>query len=192
MNLQIINHLKIKFMKILIYTLLLSLFCTCAFAQDILGKWSVPAEGNNQLFSLYESVDCTYKFKKNGDLIIKISGIRNLDNGRSNPDQYHLLQGVVEIKGKYSIEDGKISSIVENDGVKTYASDSKSNYGSLLSDSVSYIVKAFGTEDNNSKRMENELRKRLLDYRFLWDWNKEPITITKKELVIGDKLRCKK
>jgi hypothetical protein len=179
-------------MKTLLLTFVLSLFCACAFPQKITGKWKPLPEVSNGFSSVYESVDCSYNFKKNGELIIKIKGLRNLDKGYAIPEKKHLLQGEVEIKGKYVIQDGKISSFVENEGVKTYASDSKSNYGSLMTDSVSYIVKTFREEDRNSKRLENELRRRLLDTRYLWDWDNEPITITKEELVIGEKLKCRR
>ena len=179
-------------MKTLLLTIVLSLFCACAFPQKITGKWKPLPEVSNGFSSVYESVDCSYNFKKNGELIIKIKGSRNLDKGYAIPEKKHLLQGVVEIKGKYVIQDGKISSFVENEGVKTYASDSKSNYGSLMTDSVSYIVKTFREEDRNSKRLENELRRRLLDTRYLWDWDNEPIAITKEELVIGEKLKCRR
>lgn len=179
-------------MKTLFYSFFLFAFCSSVFAQKVTGKWEALPEVCNQFSTVYESVDCSYKFKKNGDLIIKIKGLRNLDKGYDISEKKHLLQGVVEIKGKYAIQDGKISSSVENECVKTYASDSKSNYGSLLTDSVSFIVKTFHQEDLNSKRMENELRQKLLDCRFFWDWDNEPIFITEKELVIGDKLKCKR
>lgn len=168
-------------MKKIILSLLVFLFCACAFPQKITGKWDCEKEVVKTLQMAYEDFYCTYKFKKNGVMIIKIKGQTFL----SHSSQYgvHFRSGSIKIKGHYEITDGKISSIVVNDDVESFADEyyqPRVENGMISQDAYYKKYKSL------------HLRKILLDYRFLWDWDNEPITITKEELVIGDKLKCKR
>ena len=178
-------------MKTLLYALVLSVFCTCAFAQKITGKWRCNKEVAKVLRMDYEDYYCTYKFKKNGTLIIKFNGERTVDHSTTS---IHTKIGTFRIKGKYELNDGKISSIIKNEDVDVGATEIY--YSRTLfeqgKNSASFMHSVNSSRVSYSKRMERKLRIRLINNRFLWDWDNEPITITKRELVIGEKLKCKR
>ena len=75
-------------MKTLLLTFVLSLFCPCAFPQKITGKWTCEKEVVKTLQMGYDDLYCTYKFKKNGVMIIKIKGQTVFDH---DPYNYELL-----------------------------------------------------------------------------------------------------
>ena len=140
----------------------------------------------------YDDLYCTYKFKKNGVMIIKIKGQTVFDHNPYNYERDHIRSGSIKIKGHYEIKDGKISSIVVNDDVECFADEYNPPIEENNVNTASLFVGQNERETNYSSKKSQHLRKKLLDYRFHWDWDNEPITITKEELVIGDKLKCKR
>ena len=179
-------------MKTLFCSLLLSVVCTCVFAQKITGKWHCDKEVAKTLQMGYEDLYCTYKFKKNGAMVIKIKGESVLEYSQSDHEDGCIRRGSIKIKGHYEIKDGKISSIVVNDDVECFADEYNRPLEEYGINSASLFEYQNYSESSYKKQKSRHLRKRLLDYRFLWDWDNEPITITEKELVIGNKLRCKR
>ncbi len=176
-------------MKHIFLALVLCLFCQCSFAQKITGKWHCPKEVTKQVEMGYEELSCVYKFKKSGRLIIKIEGVTAVRHGLYSSHFNHQRRGYICIKGKYTISDGKISSIVENEGVETYAVESQ-NYDWKAETPASESASEISREDSYGNARSRILRKRLLVYRFLWDWDEEPYSVTDKELKIGEQLVC--
>ena len=175
-------------MKKIILSLSVFLFCACAFPQKITGKWDCEKEVVKTLQTSYEDLYCTYKFKKNGVMIIKIKGQTFLSHSILYGVRFR--SGSIKIKGHYEITDGKISSIVVNDDVECFADEYNPPIDEKYPPSLSVTQNEL--ESNYKMKKSTHLRKKLLVYRFLWDWDNEPITITKEELVIGDKLKCKR
>lgn len=179
-------------MKTLLLTFVLSLFCACAFPQKITGKWTCEKEVVKTLQMGYDDLYCTYKFKKNGVMIIKIKGQTVFDHDPYNYERDHIRSGSIKIKGHYEVKEGKISSIVVNDDVECFADEYNPPREENGMKAGPMFVGDISREANYKKNKSLHLRKKLLDYRFLWDWDNEPITITKEELVIGDKLKCRR
>lgn len=175
-------------MKQIFLTLVLCLFCQCSFAQKITGKWHCTAETLSQCRLGFQVASCTYKFKKNGTMIIKIKGDSYVGQQLYSGDYEHHYTGGMTIKGKYSVQDGKITSHVTKEDIETYASDIpnttiEGGYTPAYAAHVEY-------QGENTYRSvkEMELRRRAMDYPFLWDWKDVPISYSGKRLKIGDKL----
>ena len=177
-------------MKKIILSLLVFLFCACAFPQKITGKWTCEKEVVKTLQTSYEDLYCTYKFKKNGVMIIKIKGQTFLSHSILYGVRFR--SGSIKIKGHYEITDGKISSIVVNDDVECFADEYYSPSVENGMNAGTMFVGDIHRDAYYKKYKSLHLRKILLDYRFLWDWDNEPIAITKEELVIGEKLKCRR
>ena len=178
-------------MKTLLLSFLFSFFFASSFAQKITGKWDCDKEVMQALRIDYKEVYCTYKFKKNGTLIIKIDG-ETMINHSSNT--IHKKVGTVRIKGKYKLDNGRITSFVNEKGVEAAALvilDDKYLFEGRDA-LATYINNVYSSQKKYANTMEHKLLSKLKEHRYLWDWNNEPITITKKELIIGDKLRCKR
>ena len=180
-------------MKTLLLTFVLSLFCACSFSQKITGKWSCDKEVVRALMSDFEDVSCTYKFKKNGTFIIKIDGGTSTYHSST---AYHQQIGTIRIKGHYTINNGQISTIVKEEGVEADALEILDDKDLMGTKSHSNIAtKAnwyYDVRDNYAKEMKRKLLNKLMAHRYLWDWDKEPITITKKELKIGKIIKCRR
>ena len=174
-------------MKTLIISILLSLLCSCGYPQKIKGKWTCDKEVMKALQLDFNDIYCTYKFKKDGTFVVKIKG-----------ETYTIYRelGSIKIKGKYVVQDGMISSIVTSTGIETEAQMIlDDNITEQLSPSfhvISTLRDSYEFQVSFEKKMPDILMNKILLHNYLWDWNKEPITITKKELIIGDKLRCKR
>jgi len=124
-------------------------------------------------------------------LIIKIEGETAISHGLYSSHFNHQRRGYIYIKGKYTICDGKISSIVKNEGVETYAVESQ-DYHWKTETPPSESVSEISREESYGMARSRILRKRLLDYRFLWDWDEETFSVTGKELKIGERLVCER
>ncbi|MBE6331450.1 MAG: hypothetical protein E7070_03950 [Bacteroidales bacterium] len=168
-------------------TLLLCLFCHCSFAQKITGRWHCTAETISQCRLGFQVVNCTYKFKKDGTMIIKIKGYSYAGQKLYSGDYEHLYTGGMTIKGRYFVLDGKITSQVTKEDIETYASDIPNTTES--DNTPAYVAHVeYQGEDRYRSVKEMELRRRVMDYPFLWDWKDVPICYSGKRLKIGDKL----
>gem|GEM_PF-1046186 len=197
---RIVENFRIIFNQFLEYHLMLTrilllAICFClqmpCEAKGIVGRWHCTKEVTEQVEMGYEKLSCSYKFKKNGKLIIKIEGETAISHGLYSSHFNHQRRGYIYIKGKYTICDGKISSIVKNEGVETYAVESQ-DYHWKTETPPSESVSEISREESYGMARSRILRKRLLDYHFLWDWDEEPYTVTGKELKIGERLVCER
>ncbi|MCR5362022.1 MAG: hypothetical protein K6E73_08435 [Bacteroidales bacterium] len=179
-------------MKQIAITLLLCLFCQYSFAQKVTGRWHCTKEVTEQVEMGYNNLYCTYKFRKNGDLTIKIEGEEKFDHSSTSHDRDHIRRGIIRIKGKYTVNEGKISSFVENNDVETYAEEYNPQLEISNVTTASNFVGQNIRESDYRLKKSSYLRKKLLDYRFLWDWDEEPYTVTGKELKIGERLVCER
>ena len=180
------KHYPSKFaskMKTHAIFLFLCLFCASAFAQDITGKWRCSKELVQQLGLGYETVSCTYRFKKDGTMKIKIKGEYYEEH---TSDYVRRQNGSIVIRGRYVIRDGKITSYVANAGVDTDASYTTS--------SVYYNNGVAHWSDGWQERPDKAsfLRRKLLRHRYLWDWSDASLAVVGKNLTIGEQLSCKR
>ncbi|MBQ7238335.1 MAG: hypothetical protein IJS20_06045 [Bacteroidales bacterium] len=178
-------------MKTLLLTFVLSLFCACAFPQKITGKWTCSKEVVERMHIGFDDVRCTYSFKKNGTLIIKIKGNTYVNHGEFTAARDHHRSGSIEIKGKYKVHDGRITTQINKEDIKAYAMD-YSNQRDLSQESSSVENVESKAENVYGDFKAKEIRAQIIHKPDFWDWDNEPITITKEELVIGDKLKCKR
>ncbi len=179
-------------MKQIAITLLLCLFCQYSFAQKVTGRWHSSKEVTEQVKMGYDRLSCSYKFKKSGKLIIKIEGEETFDHSMNHIDQNYVRRGIIRIKGTYSIHDGKITSVVKEDGIECYATE----YTPPVEENNVNTASVFAGRDWRAANYQDTypviLRAKLRDYSFLWNWDEEPYTVTGKELKIGERLVCKR
>ena len=175
-------------MKKLIFALIISMMIPVAFAQKITGRWHCPKQVTQTLKMGYDDVYCTYKFKKNGKMIIKIEGQSKTDYSPYSFDEDHYRNGKIVIKGSYKVQDGKITSIVNKEAIQCYADEinppveeSSINVASLSAGQASH-------ESSYRNTYPVILRAKMRDYNFLWDWKDAPIEQAGNQLKIGDKL----
>lgn len=169
-------------------SLCLSVVC---LANGIAGKWHCPDEVTDKIEMGFDNISCTYKFKKDGTLVIKIKGMTRVEHHSANPESNTLRRGYILIKGRYTIHDGRISSFVENKDVETYAQESRENE-KYDERNIAVSTGAIIREKTYGEGRARILRERLLDHRFLWDWDDEPFTLSGQELQIGTRLKCRK
>ena len=175
--------------------ILLSLFCMLSFpvfSQKITGKWHCTKEVSKQIKMGYDNLSCSYKFRKNGTLTIKIECNETFDHSINHIDHDYVRRGIIRIKGNYSIQDGKITSVVKEDGIECYATE----YTPPVEENKVNTASVFAGRDWSAAHYQDTypviLRAKLRDYRFLWDWDEEPYYVTDKELKIGELLVCKR
>lgn len=116
-------------------------------------------------------------------MIIRIKGSTYVSHGEFTSTRDHHQSGTIEIKGTYIVKNEKITTYIDRKDIEAYALE-YSNHD----------------EENSLYRAENiyadikakEIRAQIIHKPEFWNWNNVPITITKKELIIGDKLRCKR
>ena len=173
-------------MKTLLLTFVLSLFCACSFSQKITGKWSCDKEVVQALRLEYNDIHCTYKFKKDGTFLFIIKG----------ETEYNKCKelGKIKIKGKYVVQEGTISSLVTSSGIETEAQMILDE--NLIVAGVALKADALNTFYDYQVSYEKEtpqiLMNIILQHNYLWDWDKEPISITKKELKICKIIKCRR
>ena len=178
-------------MKNLLFALILSVMCPAVFAQKITGKWSCTKQVTQTLKLGFEDVFCTYKFKKNGKMIIKIQGQSKTDYDPYSYDRDHYRRGKIVIKGVYSMHDGKISSNVKKEDIKCYANEINPPIEESSLNEASLSAGQAHNEAHYQSTYPVILRAKMRDYSFLWDWKDVPIEQLGKKLKIGDKLILK-
>lgn len=112
------------FIVLVFCSMCISLQSSC-FAKGIVGKWICPKEETAQLNLGYEDIQCIYKFKRNGCFTLKISGETLVNLGKYTNDYNHFRRGYIVLKGQYRIENGQISSIVENKDIECFADETE-------------------------------------------------------------------
>lgn len=176
--------------KFLLVFLICTISLSSCFAKGIVGKWQCPQAVTSQLNLGFEDVLCEYKFKKNGTFVLKISGETLMKNGKYTHDYNHLRRGLIVVKGLYKIEDGLITSTVENEDVECFAEETEDYIDDTDRTPASLYVARNNKEASYKKNKSSLLRQSLLEYRFLWDWDHEPVVINTEEMSVGDQLKC--
>lgn len=177
------------FIGLILCSMCVSLQLTC-FAKGIVGKWHCPKEVTTQLNLGYEDLQCTYKFKRNGSFVLKITGETLVNLGKYTNKHNHFRRGYIVLKGQYKIENGLISSIVENKDIECFADETEDYIYDTDRTPASLYVMRNNNQDSYKKSKALLLRKSLLEYRFLWDWDNESVKVSDKEISIGDTLIC--
>ena len=175
-------------MKKLIIALIISMMIPVAFAQKITGRWHCPTEVVKQYRLGFDGVSCRYKFKKNGTFVLKIKGDSFVGHKHYTGEYEHHHSGTIVIKGKYSVKDGKITSYVEKDNIETAASVYPNYSFDGDGSTASQTYSEYRLQNGTSNGMEINMRRRIMDNSFLWDWKDVPIEQAGNQLKIGDKL----
>ena len=170
--------------------LIISLFCTCLSAQKITGKWRCTKESIAQIHMRFDYVTCTYRFKKNGKMIIKIKGDTYVSHKQYTTKYDHHRRGTLVIKGSYSIQDGKITSIVAKEDIEASAIDYCDH--SLENDRASVANSDFAAENRSGIIMERAMSSQIMTKPEFWNWDQVPITISNNEVKIGEAVVLKR
>ena len=184
---------KVLFILTAILTIALS-----ANAKGITGKWKCSKEFLDGLELGYSDMHGHYKFKKNGTFTLKINGIERtssfaeVGSGRK-PVYVHAKhrQMYIKVKGTYKIENDRISTIVRLEDVKCHIQPGQ-DYPAPpdVNDSRwAVAMKNFEQHMYDQELVWNEAQKQTVknEKMHIWTWDKEPITLTKETLTVGDK-----
>ena len=171
-------------------------------AQDIVGKWKCSEEFLGSLGFNSDRMSGQCRFKKDGTFEVKINGRKIVSyvadaysspQIRDSPSSQRLM--TVRIKGTYQVKDDSISTTVSPDGVYCYIEagdypepvdirDSKMTME--LKDIEQQI---FENRQSEADRKSDAIKKKMLQF---WQWDKEPVRMTKRHLMIGYKAMLKK
>ncbi len=188
---------KILFISILI----ISIVSPC-FPQGIRGTWKCTEEFLSSIGFKSGRISGQCKFKKDGTFEVKINGRKSVSyvadaysspQIRDSPSSQRLM--TVRIKGTYQVKDDSISTTVSPDGVYCYIEagdypepvdirDSKMTME--LKDIEQQI---FENRQSEADRKSDAIKKKMLQF---WQWDKEPVRMTKRHLMIGYKAMLKK
>ena len=173
--------------------IIIALFCMLpiADAQNIVGKWKCSKEFLEGLNTRFGNMRGKYKFKKDSTFIIKIHGGDGiiLHIGRWSTPRRSLY---IKVKGCYCIADGKITTNVKSGDVNCDINigmdipPEPTTYEAGRTGMIGYgMIKSSYNRDQNQATFQEETIKNELIH--VWNWDKEPITVTKKTLTVGDK-----
>ncbi|MDE6807472.1 MAG: hypothetical protein K2I98_03310 [Prevotella sp.] len=181
----------------LIITLIVSTF-SAANAGGITGKWKCSKEFIDGLGLYYDQMKGHYKFKKNGTFIVEINGVERTvafsEVSRGLKAKFihaNHRQMYIKVKGTYKIVNDSISTTVRPEDVKCYiqpgqdypappdANDNRYTLAEKEWKQDLYDKEVFWSE-TQAQTVKNELM-------HIWIWNKEPVTVNKKTLTIGNK-----
>lgn len=182
-----------------IMCVLLVMLClfACVDAQDIVGRWKGSKKINEQLNIPEEYVRVRYKFRKDSTFYMKVYGDTDLSRHKYSFGRPYSRWIRLSVKGRYEIVDGRITTYVTADNVSSSVDD---NGYSVLDRNDFFLLTSkirFGKViAQERKRVPRYavflLRKVLSDCSFLWDWDNVPITVTKKTLIVEDKISLRK
>ncbi len=191
---------KILFISILI----ISIVSPC-FPQGIRGTWKCTEEFLSSIGFKSGRISGQCKFKKDGTFEVKINGRKSVSyvadsysspqsgKFKTSPSSHRLT--TVRIKGTYQIENDSISTTVTPDGVFCYIetgdypepvniSDSK-----MTMDLKDIEQQIFENRVSEAEEQTNNIKEKMLKF---WQWEKEPVRMTKRHLMIGYKAMFKK
>ncbi len=191
---------KILFISILI----ISIVSPC-FSQGIRGTWKCTEEFLGSIGFKSGRISGQCKFKKDGTFEVKINGRKSVSyvadsysspqigKFKTSPSSHRLM--TVRIKGTYEIENDSISTTVSPDGVFCYIeagdypepvniNDSKMTMD--LKDIEQFI---YENRVSEAEGQTKNIKEKMLKF---WQWEKEPVRMTKRHLMIGYKAMFKK
>lgn len=161
------------------------------------GKWKCSKEFIDSLKLYYDEMNGYYKFKKDGTFTIKIKGIERTsakaEIGTTKPYNLHAKHRriYIKIKGTYKTEDNSITTYVRPEDVYCYIEPGRDRPDPPDADTHEYVIRMKETQQRMYdqevywNKVQAETVKRELMH--VWLWNKEPVTITKNRLSIGNK-----
>lgn len=181
----------------LIITLIVSTF-SAANAGGITGKWKCSKEFLDGLGLHYDQMNGHYKFKKDGTFTVKI-------NGRERTSKYaevgsgrkayfvhaEFRQICIKVNGTYKIVNDSISTIVHPEGVYCYIEPGQDYPDAIDAKDSEYAIRMKEMEQRMYDRevfwSETQAQTVKNELMHMWVWNKEPVTVNKKTLTIGNK-----
>lgn len=191
---------KILFISILI----ISIVSPC-FPQGIRGTWKCTGEFLSSIGFKSGRISGQCKFKKDGTFEVKINGRKSVSyvadsysspqsgKFKTSPSSHRLT--TVRIKGTYQIENDSISTTVTPDGVFCYIETGDYPEPVNISDSKMTMElkdieqQIFENRVSEAEEQTNNIKEKMLKF---WQWEKEPVRMTKKHLMIGYKAMFKK
>lgn len=173
--------------KILFIIIMMLSVLPAAEAQNVVGKWKCSQEFLHGLGTGFIQMRGRYHFKKDSTFTIKIKGRGQKFYGKNT------LQ--IRIKGTYSISHSAITTKVVPNDVTCYI-----NFGMDIPKTPSFTDETamlrYDMENNHyelfesmSRTQEETIKRDLLE---VWNWNREPLEVTKKTMKVGDKATFKR
>lgn len=191
---------------LMLFLVVLSIyFSCCTHAQNIVGKWKCSEEFLGSLGFKSDRMSGQCKFMKNGMFEVKINGRNSVSyvadsysspqsgKFKTSPSSHRLT--TVRIKGTYQIENDSISTTVTPDGVFCYIETGNYPEPVNISDSKMTMdlkdIEQFIYENRVSEAegQTKNIKEKMLKF---WQWEKEPVRMTKRHLMIGYKAMFKK
>ncbi|MDE6012176.1 MAG: hypothetical protein K2G91_05510 [Prevotella sp.] len=181
----------------MIITLIVSTF-SAANAGGITGKWKCSKEFIDGLGLYYDQMKGHYKFKKDGTFTVKI-------NGRERTSKYaevgsgrkayfvhaEFRQICIKVNGTYKIINDSISTTVRPEDVKCHIQPSRDYPDAIDAKDSEYAIRMKEMEQRwyDNEKFFNETQAQTVknELMHMWVWNKEPVTVNKKTLTIGNK-----
>ena len=183
-------------MKKLIIALIISMMIPVAFAQKITGRWDCSKEMLQKLHFGTEEIYGTYKFKKNGTFVLKIKGetfdvdLSRVKKKKCNPDFIKRIS--VVIKGKYSLEDGKISTDVNPRDIECLCDfNGYSQIDNYVSDEEK-LGAILTSEKQEMEIIASRVEKKVHNNPYFWSWHDEEVVCSGKKLEIGHRVHLEK
>ena len=183
----------------LILTAILTM-AVAANAGGINGKWKCSKEFLDGLGLHYDQMKGHYKFKKDGTFKVKINGVQRtsakfttVGNGFQKAKSYHAQHRTmyIKVRGTYKIVEDSISTIVRPEDVYCYVSPGRNQPNAIDSGDSEIAIRMkesqqrmYDTEVYMTKVQAQTVKDELMH---VWTWSKEPITVNKEALSIGDK-----
>lgn len=178
--------------KVLFVTVMLvANIVTTANAQNIVGKWQCSKEFVESLKLDYWELQGCCKFRKNGTFKAKLQR-RRFSSSKNSSGSYRNRMVSIRINGRYSVENGTISTTVSQDDISCYVEPH--------TNANPYIDKL--PEETGNMRMQLR-RENRYDYEMSitdrisdnikagvvegWNWQGEPVTVTESSLTVNGK-----
>ncbi len=173
-------------------------------AQTIVGKWKCSNDILEGLGLGFDSMKGDYTFYKDGRFKLYIKGRKR--SGRqgggvslsAKPYKNTSSHTIMYIKasGTYNVENGRITTTVKPNNVKTYVSASSNPPRIPDAQTTNYEYydmvrkdRSYGDSSYMSETQANMIRE---EKSYMWSWRNVSITLTPDSLVIGKAIKCRR
>ncbi|MDO4932647.1 MAG: hypothetical protein Q4E63_08410 [Prevotellaceae bacterium] len=187
---------------LLIFTVMLFTLSNVS-AQDITGKWKCSKEILDRLNLGYNNINGYYKFYRNGKFKLLVKGRKHTGGYggiRLNGQQYnysskHRLM-YFKAKGRYKVENGRITTSVKPKDVKAYVdiSGNPPRIADAKTSNLDYYMTEISERSYNSSATMADVQSTMIraEKWFMWSWRDLSVRLTSDSLVIGRIIKCGK
>ena len=161
-----------------------------SMAQNIVGKWKCPKEHLSNLGVAYSHVKGYYKFMEDSTFKVKIK-CRDMEGPFQNYKYYSNRSIRIDVVGKYHIANNTITTIVDPKDIECTVDLGEDNpvFPDPDAKEQNFLMQLYDENEyrgyeNQAKAQEKIIKEEILH---VWEWKEEPLTINKKNLIIGSK-----